>query len=71
METVGWMSVDLEKSKGNSDPLGVSRRYLDTNNVTYAVSHPPSSFKIRKTDVINSSIPVYQLNSLPHLLEEK
>ncbi|KAG2065010.1 Metallo-dependent phosphatase [Suillus decipiens] len=35
METIGWMSVDLEAAKDNSDPLKFSRRYLDQNRVTY------------------------------------
>lgn len=38
-ETIGWMSADLRRSKGNKDPVKFSRRYLDANNVTYAVSH--------------------------------
>ena len=36
-ETVGWMSANLNAAKGNSDPIKFSRRYLDPNNVTYAV----------------------------------
>lgn len=34
METVGWMSAKLDK-KGSTKDLHISRRYLDTNRVTY------------------------------------
>ncbi|KZV99822.1 Metallo-dependent phosphatase [Exidia glandulosa HHB12029] len=34
METVGWMSVNLDK-KGSTKPLQFSRRYLDPNRATY------------------------------------
>ncbi|KAJ6615583.1 Metallo-dependent phosphatase-like protein [Mycena sp. CBHHK59/15] len=34
METLGWMSVDLDE-QGSTGPLNFSRRYLDTNRVTY------------------------------------
>ncbi|KAJ7055073.1 Metallo-dependent phosphatase-like protein [Mycena amicta] len=33
METLGWMSVDLDE--GGSGTLNFSRRYLDTNSITY------------------------------------
>ncbi|KAF7294146.1 hypothetical protein HMN09_01143000 [Mycena chlorophos] len=33
METVGWMSVDLDKD--GTGPLNLSRRYLDANPTTY------------------------------------
>ncbi|KAF7332694.1 hypothetical protein MKEN_00152600 [Mycena kentingensis (nom. inval.)] len=33
METVGWMSVDLDE--GGTDDLNFSRRYLDANRATY------------------------------------
>ncbi|KAJ7506643.1 Metallo-dependent phosphatase-like protein [Mycena galericulata] len=34
METLGWMSVDLD-SEGSTENLNFSRRYLDANRVTY------------------------------------
>ncbi|CAE6423228.1 unnamed protein product [Rhizoctonia solani] len=34
METVGWMSISLNKSSPTS-PVSFERRYLDANNITY------------------------------------
>ncbi|THV06273.1 hypothetical protein K435DRAFT_645636, partial [Dendrothele bispora CBS 962.96] len=34
METVGWMSANVSSST-SSDPISFSRRYLDTNRLTY------------------------------------
>ncbi|KAG2046926.1 hypothetical protein BDR06DRAFT_964508 [Suillus hirtellus] len=35
METIGWMSADLDAAKHNSDNITFTRRYLDQNRVTY------------------------------------
>ncbi|KAG2046192.1 hypothetical protein BDR06DRAFT_1014935 [Suillus hirtellus] len=35
METIGWMSADLDAAKHNSDNVTFTRRYLDQNRVTY------------------------------------
>ncbi|KAH7883373.1 Metallo-dependent phosphatase-like protein [Phlebopus sp. FC_14] len=35
METVGWMSAELDAAKGNANNISFSRRYLDQNRVTY------------------------------------
>lgn len=38
METVGWLSVDLdEKSKSKTQNLTFTRRYLDPNRVSFEV----------------------------------
>ncbi|KAG0703328.1 Metallo-dependent phosphatase-like protein [Suillus ampliporus] len=35
METIGWMSADLDAAKGNANNISFTRRYLDQNRVTY------------------------------------
>ncbi|GAB1518522.1 hypothetical protein RhiTH_001582 [Rhizoctonia solani] len=35
METVGWMSADLDGVKNSTEPVKFSRRYLDANRNTY------------------------------------
>ncbi|KAG1794137.1 5'-nucleotidase [Suillus plorans] len=35
METIGWMSADLEAATGNANNISFTRRYLDQNRVTY------------------------------------
>ncbi|PPR00075.1 hypothetical protein CVT24_008977 [Panaeolus cyanescens] len=35
METVGWLTADLDHNKGSKKPIKFSRRYLDPNRVTY------------------------------------
>jgi len=35
METIGWMSADLDAAKDNRDNVTFTRRYLDQNRVTY------------------------------------
>ncbi|KAG1787055.1 Metallo-dependent phosphatase-like protein [Suillus plorans] len=35
METIGWMSADLDAAKHNRDNVTFTRRYLDQNRVTY------------------------------------
>jgi 2',3'-cyclic-nucleotide 2'-phosphodiesterase (5'-nucleotidase family) len=35
METIGWMSADLEAAEGNANNISFTRRYLDQNRVTY------------------------------------
>ncbi|KAI6114670.1 Metallo-dependent phosphatase-like protein [Pisolithus croceorrhizus] len=35
METIGWMSANLNAGEGNADDIKFSRRYLDQNRVTY------------------------------------
>lgn len=35
METIGWMSADLDAAKGNDKNITFTRRYLDQNRVTY------------------------------------
>ncbi|KAI6029165.1 Metallo-dependent phosphatase-like protein [Pisolithus microcarpus] len=35
METIGWMSANLNAGKGNANDIEFSRRYLDQNRVTY------------------------------------
>ncbi|KAG2141185.1 Metallo-dependent phosphatase-like protein [Suillus bovinus] len=35
METIGWMSADLDAAKDNRDNITFTRRYLDQNRVTY------------------------------------
>ncbi|KAK7472228.1 hypothetical protein VKT23_000349 [Stygiomarasmius scandens] len=57
METVGWMSANLSSS--SSDPISFSRRYLDTNRVTY-------SFHTGTSDVNASSSHEYHSRSNSH-----
>ncbi|KAH7929593.1 hypothetical protein BV22DRAFT_123592 [Leucogyrophana mollusca] len=35
METIGWMSADLDAAKGNANNISFTRRYMDQNRVTY------------------------------------
>ncbi|CAE6443239.1 unnamed protein product [Rhizoctonia solani] len=35
METVGWMSANLDGTKNSTEPIKFSRRYLDANRNTY------------------------------------
>ncbi|KAG2141993.1 Metallo-dependent phosphatase-like protein [Suillus cothurnatus] len=43
METIGWMSADLDAAKGNKDNITFTRRYLDQNRVTYEYHTQTSS----------------------------
>ncbi|KAI0310758.1 Metallo-dependent phosphatase-like protein [Amylostereum chailletii] len=44
METVGWMSVKLDKKHNSAGNLTFSRRYLDPNRVTYEYHTGRSNF---------------------------
>ncbi|KAG2366668.1 Metallo-dependent phosphatase-like protein [Suillus spraguei] len=35
METIGWMSADLNAAVGNANNISFTRRYMDQNRVTY------------------------------------
>ncbi|KAG1743960.1 Metallo-dependent phosphatase-like protein [Suillus paluster] len=49
METVGWMSANLDAAKGNDNNVSFTRRYLDQNRVTYEY-HTQTSNKTFDTD---------------------
>ncbi|KIK45387.1 hypothetical protein CY34DRAFT_801759 [Suillus luteus UH-Slu-Lm8-n1] len=49
METIGWMSVDLDAAKDNHDNITFTRRYLDQNRVTYEY-HTQTSNQTFDTD---------------------
>ncbi|KAG2138338.1 Metallo-dependent phosphatase-like protein [Suillus clintonianus] len=49
METIGWMSADLDAARGNHDNVTFTRRYLDQNRVTYEY-HTQTSNQTFDTD---------------------
>ncbi|KAG1808450.1 Metallo-dependent phosphatase-like protein [Suillus subaureus] len=61
METIGWMSADLDAAKGKHDNITFTRRYLDQNRVTYEYHTHTSKYAF---DTINGRSITYGLQEL-------
>ncbi|CAE6516238.1 unnamed protein product [Rhizoctonia solani] len=56
METVGWMSANLDGVKNSTKPIQFSRRYLDANRNTYQFHTKQSGFDTAKGKKITKAM---------------